>query len=120
MGRMRVSGHGKVIHGQIIQAALGRKLKFALFDGMLFLWFVPEAVAWQGIMLHLVVGYMEPLPTFDPVISVPVPICGELPTNTFLETIFAFTPMGVFHSAFRFDAEIEALIFIQTNCHLSA
>lgn len=114
MGRMRVSGHGKVIHGQIIQAAPGRKLKVALFDGMLCIWFV-----WQGIMLHLVVWYMEPFPTFNPVISVSIPICGELPTNTFLETVFGFTPMGLFHSSFRFDAEIEVLIFIQTNSVVS-
>lgn len=93
MGRMRVSGHGKVIHGQIIQAALGRKLKFALFDGMLCIGFVSEAVVCQGIMLHLVVWYMEPFPTFNPVISVPIPISGELPTNTFLEKTFAFTLM---------------------------
>lgn len=53
MGRMRVSGHGKVIHGQIIPAALGRKLKFALFHGMLCIGFVSEAVVCQGIMLHL-------------------------------------------------------------------
>lgn len=44
MGRMRVSGHGKVIHGQIIQAALGRKPKCALFGGMLCIGFVSEAV----------------------------------------------------------------------------
>lgn len=49
-------------------------------------------------MIHLVVWYREPFPTFNPVISAPIPICGELPMKTFLETIFAFTAMGLFHS----------------------
>lgn len=125
MGRMRVSGHGKVILGLIIQAALGRKMKFALLEGMLCIWFVwssgvPGDHASPGCVLygtfpHFQSCYISTHPhlwwnTFQIL---------QYTTNTFLETTFAFTPMGPFHSWFRFDAEIEALIFTQTNSVIS-